>query len=92
MAKVNTFFCNCGKTLGRPANSMPDPEAAPIYNVVPWHARPGDGALRGVRCAGCGQWWTFKEPKQWLDYADVSKSCAPFTCSTIDHLNGRCGE
>ena len=90
MAKVNTFFCNCGRTIGRPANFAPGVKDAPTYNVVPWHARPGDGKLKGVRCSSCGQWWDFKEPKKWLDYADVSKSCEPFSCSTIDHINGRC--
>ena len=90
MAKVNTFFCNCGKTIGRPVNVCPGPKDAPIYNVVPWHARPGDGKLRGIRCGDCGQWWTYKEPKQWTAYADVSKSCEPFTCLPQDHLNGRC--
>jgi len=90
MAKVNTFFCNCGRTIGRPANFAPGVKDAPIYNVVPWHARPGDGVLRGIRCGTCGQWWTFKEPKKWTEFVDVSKSCEPLTCSTIDHLNGRC--
>lgn len=90
MAKVNTFFCNCGRTIGRPANVAPGVKDAPCYNVVPWHARPGDGKIRGIRCGNCGQWWMFKEPKQWMEYADVSKSCEPFTCRPTDHLNGRC--
>lgn len=90
MAKVNTFFCNCGRTIGRPANVAPGVKDAPIYNVVAWHARPGDGKLRGIRCGDCGQWWTYKEPKKWMEYADVSKSCEPFTCLPQDHLNGRC--
>ena len=88
MAKVNTFFCDCGKTIGRPENRMPGDEAT--YAVVPWHARPGDAAIRGIRCSKCGQWWDFVEPKQWLDYADVRKSCAPHTCSATNHINGRC--
>jgi hypothetical protein len=90
MAKVNTFFCDCGKTIGRPANVMPDKDDSPIYSVVPWYAREGDGKIHGVRCGKCRQWWQFIEPKQWVDFADVRKSCAPNTCSTMDHINGRC--
>ena len=89
MAKINTFFCDCDKTLNRPTNTIPKLDAKPIYNVVPWHARPGDGVIRGLRCGKCGQWWDFIEPKQWPDYADVRKSCAP-GCSAHDHFNGRC--
>ena len=89
MAKVNTFFCDCGHTLGRPANILPAPDAPPIYNAVPWNARPCDGKFHGVRCNKCHQWWTFVEPKQWMDYADVRKSCGP-SCSAHDHFNGRC--
>ena len=89
MAKVNTFFCDCGRTIGRPENKAPLRNDAPCYNVVPWYARPGDGVLKGIRCGDCGQWWDFKEPKQWLEFVDVSKSCPP-SCTAHMHFNGRC--
>jgi len=90
MAKVNTFFCDCGRTLGRPAVDVMMPDDPPTYNVVHFCARPEDGKLRGLRCGGCGQWWDFIPPTKYPDYADVRKSCAPSTCTTIEHLNGRC--
>lgn len=89
MAKYATFLCECRKEISRPYNSNPD-EGAPRYAVVPWHARPGDAVIRGIRCGDCGQWWDFVKPTKFKKFVDVRPSCLPDQCTTMAHLNGEC--
>lgn len=92
MAEVNTFFCDCGRTIGRPEIKCPAEDAPPVFGVIHWYARHGiDGALWGIRCGDCGQWWEYAPPANPKDpYPEVFQTCKPNTCKTSDHINGEC--
>ena len=80
MAIVNTFLCNCGRTIGRPINKAPADDAPPQYAGVPWHARPEDAPITGIKCGSCSTNWKFVKPKVHKQYADVSKCCVAWKC------------
>jgi len=77
MAKVNTFFCTCGRTIGRPKD-----EAAECagWGVVPWHAVLGQAKLHGIKCGSCRLNWLFT-PSIGGIYAEVEPCCADDRCS-----------
>ena len=80
MAIVNTFLCNCGRTIGRPGNVAPGKDDPPRYGGVAWHARSQDAPMKAIRCGDCKQWWTFTKPKVHKAYADVKKCCTTWRC------------
>ena len=70
------FFCLCGRQIGRPSSSKPDKDAPPIYNVVPWHARIGDGKLHGIKCGSCRRNWLYRRPAAGQGaYVEVEHCC-----------------
>jgi len=80
MAIVNTFLCNCGRTIGRPADKRPEDDAPPQYAGVAWYARPVDAPVKSIRCGSCSQWWTYLPAKQGI-YCEVRACCTTWRCS-----------
>ena len=82
MSRTNVFFCLCGRQIGRPSSSRPDKDAPPIYNVVPWHARVGDGKLHGIKCGSCRRNWLYRRPKAGDGrYVEVENCCDEDRCT-----------
>ena len=77
MAKVNTFFCTCGRTIGRPKD---EPHEMTGWGIVPWHATIGQAKLHGIKCGTCRLNWLFT-PSIGGIYAEVEQCCADDRCS-----------
>jgi hypothetical protein len=77
MAKVNTFFCNCGRTIGRPKD---EPSERTGWGIVPWHAVLGQAKLHGIKCGSCRLNWLFT-PSIGGKFAEVEQCCADDRCS-----------
>lgn len=77
MAKVNTFFCTCGRTIGRPKD---EPSERTGWGIVPWHAGLGQAKLHGIKCGSCRLNWLFT-PSIGGKYAEVEQCCADDRCS-----------
>lgn len=84
MSMTDIFFCNCGNTIQRPKDrafeNVDGSEREPVYGIMAWHAKLGDGILRGIRCSKCKQNWMFT-PRLSGEFVEVEPCCTKHRCA-----------